>query len=109
MNILKELSEEAMVLEPREVYDEAIICVDEDGRAMYSMELVIECGVKLHDTYEESLEWHDYNTFSTYMGEMTPRFLTLEEINDLDFGTKWNAYMDKIGAKRGSWEDMLDI
>jgi hypothetical protein len=66
----------ALVLEPREVYDEAIVDVDKCGRAVYSKEKVIECGVQEHETYEDSLDWHDFNTFCAYLGDMTPQFIS---------------------------------
>ena len=67
------LNDEALVLEPRDVYDKAIIGTD-DGRAVYSIDKVIECGVTLFKTWEASSEWHDFNTFSAWHGEWTPVF-----------------------------------
>jgi hypothetical protein len=80
MEIIKKLNPLALVLEPREVYDEAVIDVDESGRAVYSIEKVIECGVKLFETHKDSIEWYGYNTFSAYLGEMTLKYVS--EIED---------------------------
>jgi hypothetical protein len=33
--------------------------------------------------------------------------MSKEEIKD--FGTQWNEWADKMGAERGTWEDMLSI
>ena len=79
------LKDGALVMEPRKVYDDAIIRVDK-GLPVYSIEKVIECGIKIYGSWEESLEWHDYNTFNSYMGKNTPEFVS--EMNDEDFGTK---------------------
>jgi len=38
-----------------------------------------ECGIELYGDAESSAEWHEYNTFSAYMGEMTPIYVT--EVN----------------------------
>jgi len=72
---VSELSPEALVLEPRAVYDCCIVAVTNKGSAIYNMEKVIEAGVSVFGNYEESLEWHDFNTFSTYMGKMSPKFV----------------------------------
>jgi hypothetical protein len=74
------IDKNALLLEPRDVYDSAIINTTKEGVAVYSMEKVIECGIKEHGTYDESLEWHDYNTFSCYMGKWTPKFVS--EVED---------------------------
>lgn len=70
------LTDGAIVLEPREVYDRAVVGVDyQSGRAIYDMELVVKAGMKIHADYEESLDWHEHNTFSSYVGSMTPIFI----------------------------------
>jgi hypothetical protein len=58
--------------------DEAIIGIDVDNIAVYDiykMELEI---MKLHDcTFEEAVEWVDYNILSAYVGEWTPKHIWL--------------------------------
>jgi hypothetical protein len=82
--MINKLNRLAYVLDPRDVYDDAIVDVDDCGRAIYSKEKVIECGIELFGSYEESLDWHDYNTFSAYLGDMTPQYIS-EMDEDEDF------------------------
>ena len=62
------------IFEP-EHYDEGIIGITEDGRVIYSYALLAET-LMLHDemTYEDAIEWLDYNTVRSipYMGEYQP-------------------------------------
>jgi hypothetical protein len=73
--LLESLSEDALVLEPRETYDKCIIGTSQNGLAIYDAEKIIEAGIELFDDYESSLEWHDFNTFNAYLGEFTPIYL----------------------------------
>jgi hypothetical protein len=63
--------------------DEAIIGIDVDNIAVYDiykMELEI---MKLHNcTFEEAVEWVDYNILSTYVGEWTPKHIWLIPENE---------------------------
>jgi len=56
--------------------DEAIIGIDVDNVAVYDiykMELEI---MKQHEcTFEEAVEWVDYNILSAYVGEWTPKHI----------------------------------
>ena len=58
--------------------DEAIIGIDVDNVAVYDiykMELEI---MKLQDcSFEEAVEWVDYNILSAYVGEWTPKHIYL--------------------------------
>lgn len=72
---MSDLPETALVLEPRNIYDKDIVGYTFD-KVVYDMEKVIEQGIKLHGSYESSLEWHEFNTFSAGMGEGTPIFMT---------------------------------
>ena len=67
------INNNSLFLTPREIYDDAIIDSD-NGVIIYSWEKVIECGIKEHGSWEDSLDWHDHNTFCAYMGEGTPIF-----------------------------------
>ena len=68
-----------------EHYDEGIIGVTENGNVIYSYELLAE-SLMLHDdwSYEDAIEWLDYNTIRTipYMGEFQP--IILMEFPDCD-------------------------
>jgi hypothetical protein len=63
--------------------DEAIIGIDVDNIVVYDiykMELEI---MKLHDcTFEEAVEWVDYNILSAYVGEWTPKHIWLIPENE---------------------------
>lgn len=73
------LNEDALLLEPRETYDKAVVGFTQDGLAIYDVDKVIEAGIEIYGDHETSLEWHDFNTFSTYMGEGTPVFMNARE------------------------------
>ena len=56
-------------------YDDALIGVTEDGRAVYDYNRMIEWLVATEGfTEEEAMEWIDYNTIRAlpYMGENAP-------------------------------------
>ena len=56
-------------------YDDALIGISDDGRAIYDYDLMVEWLVKTEGfTYEEAVEWIDYNTIRAlpYMGENRP-------------------------------------
>lgn len=58
-----------------EGYDDALIGVSEDGRAIYDFELMIEWLMNKYDWSEtESIEWIETNTLRAlpYMGEGAP-------------------------------------
>jgi hypothetical protein len=63
--------------------DEAIIGIDVDNIAVYDihkMELEI---MKLHNcTFEEAVEWVDYNILSAYVGDQTPKHIWLIPENE---------------------------
>ena len=75
MNHDIEIEDEMVVMEPRDVYDKAIIGTDINGKVVYDANKVIEAGVEIFESYESSEEWHNYNTWSSYMGEFTPIFV----------------------------------
>lgn len=69
-----EIPDGLILLEPRHIYDRAIVkCTDEC--VVYSREKVIKAGIEEFGNYDDSLEWHDYNTFSTYLGEHSPKYI----------------------------------
>lgn len=71
----EDFEEPALLLEP-EFYDKAIIGKSMDGNVVYSWEKVVECGCEhMGMEYEESVEYHEFNTFCAFMGEGTPVFI----------------------------------
>ena len=56
-------------------YDDALIGVSEDGRAIYDYEKMVQWLVEKEEfSYEEAAEWIDYNTIRAlgYMSEGAP-------------------------------------
>lgn len=56
-------------------YDDALIGVSDDGRAIYDYDMMVEWLVNTEGfTYEEAMEWIDYNTIRAlpYMGTNRP-------------------------------------
>jgi hypothetical protein len=75
----------ALLLEPREVYDDAIIGTTFDGRAIYDSEHVIRCTMNADGvSFEDAVEWHEYNTFTAYQGPRTPLYVDLNFKVDAD-------------------------
>lgn len=66
-------------LEPAEVYDPAIIGIAErcgESFLIYDREAVIDQMVRHEGAdYEAAVEWHEFNTFSTWLGAGTPAFM----------------------------------
>ena len=60
-------------------YDNAIVgvCVGFDsGRVVYSVSKMIDICMKDDEmTYEDSVEWLEFNTFGAYVGENTPIYI----------------------------------
>lgn len=56
-------------------YDDALIGISEDNRAVYNYDKMVKWLVKEEEfTEEEAIEWIDYNTIRAlpYMGEKAP-------------------------------------
>jgi hypothetical protein len=72
---------EMMFLEPRNIYDAAIIGIAERAGGMhvvaYSSALCIEALKKDGWDGEDAQEWFEFNTVSSYVGEGTPIFIDL--------------------------------
>ena len=78
-NLLDERIPGALLLEPREVYDRAVLGVTLDGRAIYDSEHVIRCTMQADGmSLEDAVEWHEFNTFCAYMGPKTPLFTRVD-------------------------------
>ena len=58
------------------LYDDALIGISNDVRLVYSIQKMIEIYSKEYNTnQEEAIDWLEYNTFNTYVGEMTPIYI----------------------------------
>lgn len=74
LELRKELPEETVVFD-NFAYDDAIIGISSDGKAVYDYEKMVEDLVINEEfTYEEAEEWIDYNTvrYLPYIGENAP-------------------------------------
>lgn len=71
---LDENYEGAIILEPQGL-DDAIIGISDEGRVVYSYNKLLKAFMK-HEgmTYEEAIEWVEYNTMRSlpYMGQQAP-------------------------------------
>ena len=60
-------------------YDSAIIgvcCGHDSGRVAYPVSKMIEaCMQEAGMTYEDSVEWLEFNTFGSYVGDNTPIYI----------------------------------
>lgn len=59
-------------------FEEALVGVDEDkGRAVYDVSKMIDIMLSENEgmTYDEALEYLEFNTFRAYVGEMTPIYV----------------------------------
>tara|TARA_B000000609_G_C23969874_1_gene238682 strand:- start:138 stop:449 length:312 start_codon:yes stop_codon:yes gene_type:complete len=73
LETIKELNPESVVLDG---LDNAIEGYDKDGRIIYSVYNIIETLMERDGmTYEEAVEFYDFNIEGAYMGEYTPIFL----------------------------------
>jgi len=65
------------LLDPREEFDKCVVGVlyDED-RAVYDTELVLETFMRINEwSYEEALEWFEYNVLRSNSFEDAPVFM----------------------------------
>ena len=75
-----ELDEEALLFEPRDSLDAALVgvgCrVGQLRLAVYDYELLIEAHQSMNDwSREDATEWVDFNTVGAWVGEGTPIIL----------------------------------
>ena len=75
--LLEQVNEEALLLEPREQYDKCIVGVTYYGdKFVYDANLVIQSLITDQEmTEEEALDWFEYNVIGSYMGDGTPIFI----------------------------------
>jgi len=80
---------EILRMEPADVYDPAVIGFAHDPsdavtRLVYDCDRVIAQAVAFEGmSYEDAVEWHEFNTFCAYMGPATPIFLQRFLIEDV--------------------------
>jgi len=80
---------EILRMEPADVYDPAVIGFAHDPsdavtRLVYDCDRVIAQAVAFEGmSYEDAVEWHEFNTFCAYMGPTTPIFLRRLSIEDV--------------------------
>jgi hypothetical protein len=80
---LLDLGYEDIIIFENESYDDALIGVSHDERAIYSFEKMIEWLVEKDGiTQEEAIEWIEYNTIRAipYAGSKAP--IVMYDIND---------------------------
>lgn len=78
-DLADQLEEPLLRIDPPEVYDAAVIGYTHYKGTpvlVYDADLVIAQMMK-HDgaSYEEAVEWHEFNTFDAWLGDGTPIFL----------------------------------
>jgi len=56
-------------------YNPAIIGISSEGRLVYSKDIMIVLLHSYTNTYEEAIEFLEYNCWFAYVGEMTPIFI----------------------------------
>lgn len=88
---INQIHPEALFLEPREYFDKALVGVvaspedhwprvDSMNVAAYDTDLCIKAIQEwLRCPEEEALEWFDYNTAGSWVGEGTPTFIITDE------------------------------
>ena len=79
--------EELLFLDPAKDFDCAIVGVAEhiemEPVVAYDKELILKQLCK-DMTYEEAVEYFEFNILGSYMGEKTPIFLTLFDVKSVD-------------------------
>ena len=76
---------EILRLEPADVYDPAVIGFAHDPsdavtRLVYDCDRIIAQAVAFEGmSYEDAVEWHEFNTFGAWLGDGTPLFLSRPE------------------------------
>jgi hypothetical protein len=73
-DLLNELGLEESIVFENPDYDEAITGVSSDGNVIYDYDLMVECLRREGMSFEEAIDWIDYNTIRAlpYIGEGAP-------------------------------------
>tara|TARA_B100000902_G_C26928342_1_gene725111 strand:+ start:250 stop:552 length:303 start_codon:yes stop_codon:yes gene_type:complete len=70
---IAEMNPEAILLEPQSFYNKTIMGYSGDGQVVYSVGQILEGHVNEDDmTYEEAIEFFEFNTIGTFMGMDNP-------------------------------------
>ena len=84
---LVQLNPEALLLEPREIYDSCVVGITDEPKdhwpriggtlvAVYGAEKCIEAWCSANEaSWVSGLEWFGYNTSGAWVGEGTPTFV----------------------------------
>mgnify|MGYP001304994751 CR=1 FL=1 len=94
LNQLEEANPEALLLEPRLVYDSALVGITDTPKddwprtqktwvAVYDTRKCLEAIMGwMECDYSEAQDWFGYNTSGAWAGEGTPTFVGVEEAHD---------------------------
>lgn len=72
VNEIAEFNPDAILLEPRSIYDSAIIGYDTDGRVVYSVNGIVGALSEDGMTADEAIEYFEFNTLGTFSGMNEP-------------------------------------
>ena len=84
---ISEENEEALFL-TEAIFDKALIGVGrrcgQPSIAVYDAKQLIDCYMEMGMTHEEAEEFFEYNTVGAWLGEHTPIFVTMPDIELID-------------------------
>jgi len=66
-------------------FEKALIGVTDDGVAVYIKEAMIAALIDEGMTYEDSVEFLEFNVFSAYVGDYTPIYVNSVNLEDQDY------------------------
>ena len=69
---IAEFNPDAILLEPRSIYNNTIVGHDTDGRVVYSVNGIVGTLTKEGMTHEEAYEYFEFNTLGTFAGMNNP-------------------------------------
>mgnify|MGYP003681107792 CR=1 FL=1 len=69
---IAEMNPEAILLEPQSFYNKTIMGYDEGCRVIYSVAKIIEGHMGEEMSYEEAIEFFEFNTIGTFGGMNNP-------------------------------------
>ena len=72
LDTIAEINPDAILLEPQEIYNNAIYGYDSEGRVVYLVDGIIGSLMKDGMTQEEAVEFFEFNTLGTFMGMSNP-------------------------------------
>ena len=72
VNEIAEFNPDAILLEPRSIYDSSIIGYDTDGRVVYSVNGIVGALSEDGMTADEAIEYFEFNTLGTFSSMNEP-------------------------------------